>query len=215
MTPPRDPSLPPLGRPRKIQTPEELDERVDTYLAHCAEVSEPVTFFGMILALGFVSADALDEYSNYSTAFSESVKRARALISASYERRLDRDKSGPVIGGIFALKNLAGWTDKREIEWRGISASIILDRLTDAQLERVKQGEHPLAVLAEGSALTAAPIPPGTAPLALLPPPVPDPTPSAPLPVDPPRRSRGRKGPHPPTKPTRKTPPPKGPRRAR
>ena len=82
--------------------------------------------------------------------FSGVAMAARLAVAESYEYRLATgDRMPHVVGAIFALKNVAGWTDRREVEYRGLIGRLDLDRLTDEQLSRVARGEHPLAVLAE------------------------------------------------------------------
>lgn len=101
----------PTGRPRVIASPEEFDQRVDAYVAKCRQDDEPVTFTGMALALGFCARQSLYDYQGY-PGFSDSVKRARALVENEYEKRLHG--TSPT-GSIFALKN-HGWRDRPEEE---------------------------------------------------------------------------------------------------
>lgn len=100
----------PNGRPKKIKTPEEFDSLVDSYLAKCIKDEEPILLLGMCLHLGLYGKEALYEYGEYE-GFSQSVKRARAIIEHEYEKRLNVNSSAA--GPIFALKNF-GWTDKVE-----------------------------------------------------------------------------------------------------
>jgi len=145
-----------IGRPRVIESPEEMDRRLDEYLELCAEYEEPVTIMGMVLHMGFVDRNALDEYEKRD-GFSRPVKRAKAAIALSYELRLDRDRP---TGAIFALKNM-GWSDQQTIEVRGVLAGLDMNRLTDEQLARIGAGEPVLAVLASAAerAVLALPAP--------------------------------------------------------
>lgn len=99
------------GRPRKFTSPAKFDARVDEYVAKCAEEDEPLTWTGLALSLGFSSRQSIDEYLNYA-GFSDSVKRAKALVEQSYEKRLSGNCP---TGAIFALKNF-GWKDKQLVE---------------------------------------------------------------------------------------------------
>ena len=103
----------PVGRPRKIKSPEEFDKLVDSYIDMCRKNDEPVLLLGMVLALGFVSKDSLYSYGSEFPEFTDSVKRARALIEYEYEKRLNVNSSAA--GPIFALKNF-GWKDKQEVD---------------------------------------------------------------------------------------------------
>jgi len=100
----------PIGRPRKYETPEAFDAKVDEYRWYCKEENEPVTWTGLALFLGFSSRQSIDEYLNYE-GFSDSVKRAKALVEWHYEMRLCGEKP---TGAIFALKNM-GWSDRQEL----------------------------------------------------------------------------------------------------
>lgn len=51
-----------------------------------------------------------------------------------------------------AAKEMGGWfTNKKLLDLNGLMSSINLDRLTDQQLERIANGEHPIAVLTNDS----------------------------------------------------------------
>ena len=136
------------GRPRKIASPEEFDRRVDAYLKDREDTGVPITFTGLILALGLCSRDGFDGYAERPE-FAESVKRARLLVEEDYERRLDRDKAP--VGAIFALKNM-GWSDRLDIEARGVLGTIDFSRLDDDQVRRIAAGESALSVLAGAAA---------------------------------------------------------------
>lgn len=110
----REVQLADAGRPRIIDSPEEFDRLVDEYVAKCREEDEPVTFTGMALHLGFVARQSLYDYQGYD-GFSDSVRRARSLVEAEYEKRLAGNN---VAGSIFALKN-HGWSDRQELEHSG------------------------------------------------------------------------------------------------
>ena len=145
------------GRPRIIGSPEEMNRRLDEYLAACEAEKEPVTMTGLVQSLGLSSRQSLDEYRERGPGFSASVKRAKLAVEHAYERRMaTATTGGAVAGAIFALKNM-GWSDRHEVELRGGLASIDVTRLTDEQLARIRAGEHPLAVLASAQAPQLAP----------------------------------------------------------
>lgn len=100
------------GRPRIIQSPEEMDRLVVDYVATCKESGDPLILTGMILHMGLSSKQSFYEYMNYD-GFSDSVKKARLLIESEYEKRMV-DGSSPA-GAIFALKNFE-WKDKHPTE---------------------------------------------------------------------------------------------------
>lgn len=98
------------GRPRKWNTPEELQEEIDEYFEICSEEKIPVTITGLALALN-TTRETLMDYQN-NDEFSDTVKRAKLRIENAYEQRLILNGRA---GDIFALKNF-GWKDKQEIE---------------------------------------------------------------------------------------------------
>lgn len=103
-----------MARPRKIKTAKQFDELVDEYVAKCVADEEPITWTGLALYMGFCGRDELGNYAGYE-GFSYSVKRARAIVENSYEKRLHGNSP---TGAIFALKNM-GWSDKQEHEHTG------------------------------------------------------------------------------------------------
>ena len=102
----------PVGRPRAISSPAEMDQKVDSYIKMCRDNDEPILLTGMILSLGLCSRESFDEYLKYD-GFSDSVKRAKMFVEMEYEKRLNVNSSPT--GPIFALKNF-GWKDKQEVD---------------------------------------------------------------------------------------------------
>jgi len=100
----------PVGRPRIIKSPEEMDRLVNSYVQMCRDSGEPILLTGMILSLGLSSRESFDEYATYD-GFSDSTKRAKMIVEMEYEKRLNVNSSAA--GPIFALKNF-GWRDKPE-----------------------------------------------------------------------------------------------------
>ncbi len=127
-----------IGRPRIIKSPAEMERLVEEYVTTCHEEEEPLTLTGMILHLGLSSRQSLDLYGERPE-FTDSVKKAKLVIENQYERKLDRDKPA---GAIFALKNM-GWSDRREVEFKGSLADVNLEVLPDDLLARISAGEHP------------------------------------------------------------------------
>ena len=120
------------GRPAKFNTPEELEEMVNGYFDSLVykdnegiEHYSPATISGLALFLGFCSKQSLYDYEKREE-FSYPVKRARLMIEADYERRLD-GKS--VTGAIFALKNM-GWEDKVGVD-NNISGELTTNQTVD------------------------------------------------------------------------------------
>lgn len=114
-----------VGRPRKFESPEQLQELVDKYFKDCdkREVEhfskkfglvkvkdpEPYTMSGLAYALG-VDRETLLNYEKRDE-FLGTIKRARDMVHRDVERRLMEANS---TGAIFNLKNNFGWKDKTE-----------------------------------------------------------------------------------------------------
>lgn len=132
----------PIGRPRKIKSPEQLDELVDNYVLMC-NTSDPqtaITLTGLILSLGLSSRESFDEYLKYD-GFSDSVKRAKLLIEHEYEKRLNGGTNAAA--PIFALKNF-GWSDKQQVTLSGdqeqpihVTSKLDTSNLTTEQLRAI------------------------------------------------------------------------------
>jgi hypothetical protein len=103
-----------MGRPRIIDSPEQMDELVNEYRALCKANEEPLTLTGLILHLGLSSRQSFDLYAERPE-FVDSVRKAKLLIESEYEKRL---ATNAPTGAIFALKNF-GWSDKQAIEHSG------------------------------------------------------------------------------------------------
>ena len=124
----------PRGRPRKIQSPEQLLEGIEDYRVDCELKGEPITLTGCLYSMGIYSRGTLDEY-EARPGFSEPVKQLRAMVAMAYERRLHGQNP---TGAIFALKNM-GWTDRQEID--ATITGNLLDVLTTLPLARRREDE--------------------------------------------------------------------------
>ena len=125
------------GRPPIIATPDELESVVRDYIASCSDGKAP-SLAGLCLAAGYSSKSALIEVAKR-PGFSEPVQKARELIEDWWVGRLSQHQP---TGAIFALKNLAGWTDKQEINQTvTINGDGLDGRLAAAIAARTVQGE--------------------------------------------------------------------------
>jgi len=123
------------GRPRKYETVEAMEERIEAYFAKCDErvvrmvvgdksykelvdVPRPETYTVQGLSVFLdLSREGLLEYEEREE-FSDTIKRAKAIIEENkVTHLLDGDGYGP--GRIFDLKNNCGWVDKQELEHSG------------------------------------------------------------------------------------------------
>ena len=97
-----------IGRPLKIETPEQMEKILNEYFSTTEE--SKITITGICLALdldkkNFYEYEKREGYENI-------VKRARMIVENSYEMSL---RENGRTGDIFALKNF-GWVDKQEVE---------------------------------------------------------------------------------------------------
>ena len=107
-----------LGRPRKFQSVEELQEKIDAYFAGCDEKGEAYTISGLALVMDtnrqtLINYQELEEYAS----FFDTIKKAKLRVESYAENRLYSGQQ--VAGVIFSLKNNFGWKDKTETEITG------------------------------------------------------------------------------------------------
>lgn len=121
------------GRPRIIETPEEMEERVEAYFDFVKAKKEPPTITGLALFLGFASRQSFYDYETKKEGFAYTIKRARSRIEECYEKALH---SRNPIGAIFALKNF-GWTDKTEVTATNFNTDVTVEP-TAEEAQRIK-----------------------------------------------------------------------------
>jgi predicted adenine nucleotide alpha hydrolase (AANH) superfamily ATPase len=116
------------GRPPKYETPEEMQEAIDSYFSDIETHNEEVvrkelsasllkhpSVTGLTLALGFSERKSLIDYSEKDE-FLHTIKKAKLRVENYVEERLYHNNAA---GCIFNLKNNFGWKDKQEIENTG------------------------------------------------------------------------------------------------
>jgi hypothetical protein len=96
------------GRPLKFKSVEELQAKIDEYLATTPE--NEITISGLAYFLD-CETETLRNYEKRDKFFA-TVKRAKQRVEWAYEKDLRRHGRS---GDIFALKNF-GWTDKTEVD---------------------------------------------------------------------------------------------------
>lgn len=101
------------GRPKKFNSPEDLQDKVDAYFEECDMNGKPYTMSGLALALD-IDRKTLVNYSK-DEKFFPTIKKARQKVETYLEESL---QTGSVAGVIFNLKNNFGWKDKTEVESR-------------------------------------------------------------------------------------------------
>lgn len=104
----------PAGRPRLIESPDEMLAMGNAYFDECKAEEKPILVTGLVLALGLSSRESLIEYSKRPE-YSDTVKALKTVCENFAENRLYGNNP---TGAIFALKNY-GWTDKTQQELSG------------------------------------------------------------------------------------------------
>lgn len=97
-----------VGRPLKIESPEQMEKILNEYFETTPE--SRITLTGICLALN-IDKSNFYEYEKRE-GYQDIVRRARMIVENSYEISL---RENGRTGDIFALKNF-GWRDKMEVE---------------------------------------------------------------------------------------------------
>jgi hypothetical protein len=109
----------PAGRPRKYNTPEEMQVDIDAYFASCDDDNPPL-ISGLAYHLD-MTTESLRHYQSQDE-FSAIVKKAKQRIEIAFEKNM---YGGQCTGSIFWLKNNAGYRDKTEQELTGANGGAI------------------------------------------------------------------------------------------
>ncbi len=99
----------PVGRPPKFNTPEQLEELIESYFTDCREREEPPFITELCVWLD-TSRKVLLEYEN-KPEFSNTIKRAKQRCEAAIEKGMMTNKMNAT-GSIFNLKNNYGWEER-------------------------------------------------------------------------------------------------------
>ena len=102
----------PTRGPKKMLSPDQVEELSAEYFTTCKSSQEPLTITGLALALGFSTRQSVYDYMK-DPDYQQAMGRAYLRIEHSYELQLAGGRGDG--GVVFALKNF-GWSDKQEIE---------------------------------------------------------------------------------------------------
>lgn len=143
------------GQPRKINSVEEMQEKIDKYFAECeGDIlkdgegtiilnkydspiyinSKPLTITGLALALGFNSRQSLLNYSAINEEYLDAITRAKSVIEEYTERRLF-DKEGSNGAKFSLINNYKGWKEKQEVESINHNYNQDITALSDADID--------------------------------------------------------------------------------
>lgn len=94
------------------------------------------TVAGLAMAVGYATRESFMQATMGDTEYSRVLMRARFKIEQAHEDNLYNPGSA---GSIFALKNIAGWTDKQEVKQDIVAnVSTKLEKLDDALTNRIR-----------------------------------------------------------------------------
>ena len=123
-----------------VSDPERFAVVATEYLDQCDAADDPPTLTGLALQMGYAGGSGLIERCK-SPPWSDLLTHARARIEIWWVRKLVLGGAAAA-GAIFALKNLAGWTDKQEINQTvTINGDGLDGRLAAAIAARTVEGE--------------------------------------------------------------------------
>jgi len=105
-----------MARPRKIESPEDLEKAIEEYETYCEEKNEPFTIVGLAVYMGVIK-ETLINYSK-DEEFFDSYKKALNIAENHLVKFSLTGKYNPTVS-IFMLKNNHGYKDKQEIEHGG------------------------------------------------------------------------------------------------
>jgi len=128
----------PAGKPRKFQSVEELQNKVDDYFqnppnkrriykdSNSKEYTEVPLYgvCGLAYHLGFLDRQSIYDYIKRDDEYSCIIKKAKLFIESEYEVAL-RDHN--VAGIIFALKNM-GWRDTQNLDIKSDGLNLVITR---------------------------------------------------------------------------------------
>ena len=102
------------GRPRKVKSPEVMQDAFDDYFARQDEEKRPYTVPGLAISVG-LTRTGLWKYGDEYPEFVDTLSRAKLRIE---EQRCEGlVTTGSQVQGIkFDLQNNYSWSEKREIE---------------------------------------------------------------------------------------------------
>lgn len=137
-----------IGRPRKYQTPEEMQVIIEEYFNECREdgIYPTVSMLAYRLDMGrqalvnYEKCIDLDWLKNcdkeLKLRFMDTIRKAKQYIEGCYEEKLVNGKTTP-IGTIFTLKNNYGWVDKQEINTTTDKEKVDLSEFTTDELREI------------------------------------------------------------------------------
>jgi len=107
-----------IGKPRNIESVEQLQGLIDAFFVQCKEDNEPPTIQGLALAIGYNSRQSLLNLEDFGEDYLDTIKRAKLTIEKHKVIGGMTGKLNPAIV-IFDLKNNHDHKEKIEQELSG------------------------------------------------------------------------------------------------
>ena len=123
----------PAGRPRIIQSPQEMEEKAKVYFDDCDKRGVHYTIPGIAYAMGFSRRQSFVEYGTLYKEFSDTVNRLRLKIETQRVEKALSGEGNPHISK-FDLTNNFDYKDKTEQDTNlnvsgGLEVSGVLDKI--------------------------------------------------------------------------------------
>lgn len=129
----------PVGRPRKFNSPEELQEKINEFYDYCEARELPLSFERLSTFIG-IDRKTIYNYEKKDEYF-HSIKEVRERIMADL---MEKGLNGSINStfGIFCLKNY-GYSDRQDIvaSNTNVNKNIDVSNLTDEQLNKILESE--------------------------------------------------------------------------
>lgn len=118
----------PGGRPRKYNTPEELQSAIEEFFEWCEETGRTPLQGELAYFLGFASRQSLRDYDDPEKfpEFSCIIRRAKLKCENELNQKALNGDVNPQIAKLNLATNY-GYNEKKEIDWKG-SQIIYLDK---------------------------------------------------------------------------------------
>lgn len=100
------------GRPRKFESPEQLEQKINDYFAWCEQRDDFPEWTELACHLD-VCKETLCEYAKID-GFSQPIKRAKQKCESAIAKGMLKGSMNAT-GSIFTLRNNYGWEDKQHV----------------------------------------------------------------------------------------------------
>jgi len=126
-----------------VNTPEELEAKIDEYEAYCKSHKRKMTYAGFVLFCGYKNKNSFNLLKTKDPGFEDAISKFLLKLEDYAARNLIK-KGEPIAGYIFTLKNNCGqnavWKDKQEIEGKGMGPTLQVISSIDRKKSNFEKG---------------------------------------------------------------------------